>query len=161
MQPVRPEADPKHGEEHQQRHREGDDDVARDRERVGDEAEEIREEDEDEQREDHREEALAFFAHDAEHGVSFDEAVDQLDHRLHAARHDAVALDAEHQHQRRGHDRQNHPEARIGEGEVEPADVNRNDRIDLELRHRAVAVGRHAVTSLCCRFPHSADASCG
>ena len=56
------EADDGHADEHEGRHREGDDDVAGRREGVGDQAEHVAEQDEDEEREDEGEVLLAAVA---------------------------------------------------------------------------------------------------
>ena len=86
-----------HGEEHEQRQRRGDDDVARDGEGAGDEPDHVDGQDEHEQREHEREEFHPLGAGGAFQRVG-DEFVGEFRDRLHAAGHQARAhRGAEHQ----------------------------------------------------------------
>src|SRR5471032_2923427 len=80
------EADRGDAEEHEERHREGDDDVAGRREGVGHQAEHVAEQDEDEQRQDEREVLLARVADIVAHHAG-DELIAELRHALQATRH--------------------------------------------------------------------------
>src|ERR1700676_633907 len=136
FQPVLVEAVNQDGEEHQQRQRRGDDDVARNRERVGDDAHEVRNADEHEQREDQREELHAFRAGRAADGAG-DELVADFGDRLEAPGHQLPSGDAA-DHQDRDHRyRQEHVERRVGEGDRLIADMaDREQWLDVELMDR-------------------------
>src|SRR5882757_2692891 len=82
-------------EEHQKRQRRGDDDVARNREGVGNDADEVRNADEHEQREDQREELHAFRAGGAADRAG-DELVADFGDRLHTPGHQ-LPSGADHQ----------------------------------------------------------------
>src|SRR5476649_1097282 len=91
------EADRGHSQEHDQRHREGDDDVAGRREGIGHQAQDVAEQDEDEQRQDEWEILLAGVADIVAHHAG-DELVAHLGDRLQAARHQRLLAHADHEH---------------------------------------------------------------
>src|SRR5476651_1770330 len=90
------EADRGDAQEHDKRHREGDDDVAGRREGVGHQAQDIAEQNEDEQRQDEREVLLARVADIVAHHAG-DELVAHLGDRLQAARHQRLLAHADHE----------------------------------------------------------------
>ena len=135
LEAVEVDARERHAEEHGDRQREGDDDVARGGEGVGEEADHIRAEDEHEEREDEGEEADRLVAGIvADHVV--DELVEHLGGGLEATGNHRLA--AHRQNREGGHDTgcHHHPEARIGEGGVIAPDLQRNDLVDHELVQR-------------------------
>ena len=136
LQAVAPEAVDDHREEDEQRERHRDDDVARDREGVGDDADDVEHQDEHEQREHQREEPHALAAGAAAQHVG-DEFVGHLGDRLQAAGHQrARAGRADHQ-QGDHAERDQHVERRIGKRDLGVADLaDREEVDDLELVDR-------------------------
>src|SRR6267378_49194 len=135
-QPVLVETVDQDGEEHQKCERRGDDDVARNRERVGDDAHEVRNADEHEQREDQREELHAFRAGRAADRAG-DELVADFGHRLETPGNELPPGDATDHQDRDQRHRQEHVEGRIGDGDRLIADMaDREERLDVELMDR-------------------------
>ena len=107
------------------------------RERIRQHAEHVAAQDEQEERQDEGEVLLAGTAHIVVDHLG-DELVADLGHGLQPARHQrplAHAVDEEEQHDR---DSDRHPERGIGVGDVEPAEMQRQQPLDLELLHRIV-----------------------
>src|SRR6185312_11597422 len=127
-------------EEHQQRERHGDDDVARDREGVGHVADEVRDADQHEYREYQRKEPHAVGARGVADGGG-DELVAELRHRLEASRHQRAGSGAADHQDRDQRHRDQHVSRRIGEVDGVIADLaDLEEVIDIELMDR---VDRH------------------
>ena len=121
----------------EQRHRKGDDDVAGGGEAVGEHARQVGEQDEHEQREDEGEVLPAFRPHVVSKHVR-DKLVGHLSHRLSAARNEGAIARAQRQEQRNGRDGDEHPQRRVGEGDVDAADLEVDQTLDVELLKRAM-----------------------
>src|SRR5258705_8637344 len=136
LQSVLVDAVDQHSEEHQERQRRGDDDVARNRERVRDDPHEVRNADEHEQREDQWEELHAFRAGRAADRAG-DELVADFGHRLETPGNELPPGDATDHQDRDQRHRQEHVEGRIGDGDRLIADMaDREERLDVELMDR-------------------------
>jgi hypothetical protein len=138
MQAVPGDADDGHAEEHEQRHRRGDDDVAGDGEGYGTRpnrlANRMNMNSENTNGKYWRPRCRRCLFSRPETKV-----VHPLAQRLPAAGHDRLLAGAEqHEDGDRG-DRDNHPQRRIGEGSVEAADMDRGDWFDCELRERRMS----------------------
>ena len=128
-------ADDDDGEKHHERERGGDDDLARHRERIGNEADQIGQQDEKEDREDKREKTHARLAGGgADHAG--DELVSHFGHGLQPAGNTGAAARAERDQEAGEGDRQQHIEAGIGQGDVMASDFNRNHGMNGELVDR-------------------------
>jgi hypothetical protein len=134
LQPVLVDAVDQDGEEHQKRQRRGDDDVARDREGVGNDPHQVRDADEHEEREDQREELHAFRA-GGSCGSCWRRTRRDLRDRLHrpgtsclpARQHQEPVIPTAHEH----------VDGRIGDGDRVLADMaEREDGLDVELMNR-------------------------
>ena len=131
--PVLVEAVDQHRDEHEQSQRRGDDDVARHREGVGDEPDDVRDQNEHEQREHQREELHALLAGGAVDRVG-DELVGQFRDRLHPAGDERPRRTAADQQRPDADHGDRHEQRGIGEGDLVPADVaQRGDLVDFEL----------------------------
>ena len=130
------DSDDGHPDKDHGRHRKGDDDVAGEREGLGDEPLHIREQDEHEERKNEREVGLAAVTGVVAHHVG-DKLVRQLDNGLQPTGHHAAAAhpgcQQEDDRQRDDH----HPQRGIGEGKVSTAGRNIDQRVNLELLERA------------------------
>ena len=124
-----------HGEEHHQRHRRGDDDVAGDGEGIGEQPDQIADQDEHEQAEHHREEAHALLARRrAQHAG--DELVGELRRRLQPAGNARAAARARRHHQAGDGDRDQHVKRGIGQREIVSGDPDRDEWRNRELFDR-------------------------
>ena len=116
--------------DHEHREREGDDDVARDREESRDHAEQVCRQHEHEEREDEGEELHPLLAGGIAQGAG-DEIVQDLGDRLRAARNDGALARGVEQAADDHSGGADHEQRRIGEAD------DRNDGLDLELLDRA------------------------
>src|SRR5690606_30269498 len=154
--PVLDEADERDGQEDRDRHEGGDRDVARRRQRAGDQPEEVREDDEAEEREDVGEELQPVLAGDVlDHLV--DEAVAELGHRLEPRGDDRPAAGAKHEEREDRQERDRHPERRV-RGRVPVDRTLAEQRLYLELVHR---MERQAVAVLFRRHVYSPSSLAG
>jgi hypothetical protein len=130
---VLPEAVDDHGAEHQERKRRRDNDVARDRERIGDQPDQVRDQNEHEQREDEREEFHPLVAGRRFQRIGH-EFVGQFGDRLQATRHQAAARGRADHQEPDDTDGDHHEQRRIGERDLGAADLAKGgDLADLEL----------------------------
>ena len=134
-QPVRPEAVDDHREEHQQRQRGGDDDVARHREGIRQQADQVHEQNEHEERKDEREEFAAAMPDIGVDHVS-DKLVAHLGERLPTAGDESALARAEDEECGDQHHDDGHQQGRVGVRNVKPTDVDWNEPLDLKLLER-------------------------
>ncbi len=137
-----------HADKDGERHGEGDGDMAGECEAVGHHAEQVAEQHEHEEREDDREIPAAFLANRILQQI-YDKFVRQLDRDLPAPWNNRAAAHAEYQ-KRGSHDHRNaHEQGGIRKGDIDSADIDRNDSFDDELFERAMsAFCRHDVSLL-------------
>ena len=136
LQAVLVEAVNQHGEEHQKCQRRRDDDVARNRKPVGNDAEDVGNGQQHEDRKHQREELHAFLAGVRSNGGG-DEFVAQFGDRLDASGYHPPSGHAADHQQRNQRDRAEHVGRRIGEGDLLIADMaNREELADVELFDR-------------------------
>src|ERR1700719_4680973 len=136
VEAVLPEPVDEDGEEHEQRQRCSDDDMARHREIVRDDPDHVGDQDEHEQREHQREELHPALANGVAYGVG-DEFVGEFGDRLHAPRHELPSGGGA-EHQGGGNpDRDTHVQGRVRESDVNwPDFAERKVFDDLELMDR-------------------------
>ncbi len=135
MQAVPDKADHRDADEHDRRHRKSDDDVAGDGKAVRDQAQQIGKQDEHEEAKDERK-----IRHPLGADIAFDHVGDEFvahfREGLQSARNECCPPRPEHG--QRGdqdhHDR--HQQRRVRIGEVEPADMQRQNALDCELLER-------------------------
>ena len=143
MKAVPDDADDRHADKHHSGERESDDDVAGYREAVRNQAEQVAEQDEHEQREHEWEEIPR-----AMPGIGIDhigdEFVGHLGDRLPSPGHQRRLARAEHGQRGDQHHRDRHQQRRIGIGDVEPADMERDEALDRELLE-GLKLYRHAM----------------
>src|SRR6185437_4274380 len=139
---VPPQSVSQHGQEHGERERGGDDDVAGNRESVGHQPEYVERQNEHEDREHEREKSHAFVAGGtADRGG--DEFVGYLGGRLQARRHHAALGGADHQEGGDAEHGDQHESGGIGESDRGVADLeDRKQVVNLELLN---GVGGHGI----------------
>ncbi|QTK79455.1 hypothetical protein AT6N2_C1762 [Agrobacterium tumefaciens] len=124
--------------------REGNDDLAGDREEIREHAEQVCRQHEHEQRENEGEEHHALFAGAfTQHGG--DELIGHFGNGLHAGRDKTAVRRCEIKETRSSSHGRDHEERRIGEGKIDAANFDRNDRLHQELMGRIVC---HRLPSL-------------
>src|SRR3546814_101646 len=137
VQPVADEAQDGDADKNDDRQREGDDDVAGEGEAVRDHAEQVAEQHEHEHRQHEGEEAPAFAA-DGVPDQAGHEFVGEFRRDLPASGNEASAAHAEDQEGRSQDQGDQHEQRRVGEGQIDATDRQRNDGVDFELFERAV-----------------------
>ena len=137
MQSMLPETVDHHGADDEHGEREGDDEVTGHGKKVGEHAQKVRHQNKHEQREDHREEAHALRAGAvAQHrGHEF---IGHFRDRLQARGHQAAIGGGQEQEACGCGNGADHEQRRIGERQVQPADLDGDELADLELVNRIV-----------------------
>ena len=149
-EPVPVEAVDHHQTPDEDGQRNGHDRLGGNGEEIGEHAPQVAGEDEQEERENEREEAHPRLA-DGVPNRAHDELVDQLDARLETSRDDRLPPRPKNQEQRDDRQRQDHEERGVGKGKVEPADIDRDQALDLELFDRTFRYDFHAFPSSAAR----------